>query len=96
MSDISYDQGMPLTNRVAVGLTAVQLISAETIRADTGIQVVAPSSNTGYIFVGQTGVTATTGLLLEPGSSVLVPTRFPSRIYVISDASAQYAYYMVI
>lgn len=79
----------PITNgQVSAGLTAAQL-SATSFPLITGIRVKSIATNTGKVYVGGLGVTASNGYQLVPGSSEHIVATDVNTIYVIADTAAQ-------
>lgn len=81
-----------------VGVTQVQLI-ASSIPVQKGIVIKASNSNTGNIYVGNTGLTintaeATDGFELGPGESLTIEPDNVSKVYLISDAASQRVYFV--
>lgn len=72
--------------QAAVGTSAVQLTAGAVTQ---GVNIKAPSENTGNLYVGITGVTTSNGYPLAPGDSTFVACDNANRIYVISDTAAQ-------
>ena len=77
------------TGQVSVGATATQIIAANTARA--GILITNPSTSV-TVYVGLSGVTAATGAILGPGTSMTLPT--VSAVYGIVATSTQTVSYI--
>jgi hypothetical protein len=76
----------------SVAQTAVTLQAAAAELA-VGVWVKSDSGNTGNIFVGETGVTTSTGYKLEPGESMFINIEALLDIYVISNSGTNTVYY---
>lgn len=74
------------TGQQTVNTTQVQL-SASSKTLSNGVIIKAPSTNSGIIYVGKTGVTTSTGDILEPGESRGYPISNVNLLYIISAAS---------
>ena len=74
------------TGQATVNTTAVQ-VSAASHSLSNGIILKAPSTNSANIYVGLTGVTTSTGDILEPGESRGYPVNNTNLLYIISVAS---------
>lgn len=74
------------TNQVTVNTTQVQ-ISAVSHTLSNGIIIKAPSTNSDNIYVGLTGVTTTTGDMLEPGEVRGYAVSNLNLLYIISASS---------
>lgn len=72
--------------QVSVGTSAVQLTAGA---LKQGVTIKAPSTNSGKLFVGVTGVTTSTGFPLSAGDAVFLAVDNVNRIYVISDTTSQ-------
>lgn len=89
-----------LTGRKSgIGSTPLQ-ITTSSIRADKGVQIYSPATNTADIYVGNSGLTrdsgdATDGFPLSPGDSILFPHRIPSEIYVSTSGSSQKVFFLI-
>lgn len=85
---------IPNTGSKTVGLTVAQL-SPSNRDLSTGVQILALDTNTGDVFVShRANMTpgdndATDGFRLIPGSSVMLPARHESDIYVMSSLADQ-------
>ena len=83
-----------------IGTTAVQLVAASSHLA-TGVQLKAPQSNSGVVYVGTAGVTAdaadaTDGFPLAGGEGLFVPIDDPSKLYVRGSAAGQKVFWFAI
>jgi hypothetical protein len=74
------------TGQRTVSTTQVQL-SLTSKPLSNGVVVKTPVSNTASIFIGLTGVTTTTGDILEPGESRGYPISNINLLYIVSAAS---------
>lgn len=74
------------TGQKTVGTSAVQ-VSAASHTLSNGVILKAPSTNGANIYVGLTGVTTTTGDILEPGESRGYPVNNTNLLYIVSAAS---------
>ena len=74
------------TGHKTVNTTAVQLTSSSTPLIN-GVVIKAPTSNSAAIYVGLTGVTTSTGDILEPGESRGYAVNNLNLLYIISSAS---------
>lgn len=74
------------TGQVTVNTTQVQL-NASSHALNNGIVIKALSSNAVNIIVGLTGVTATTGDIIEPGESRGYAVNNTNLLYIISASS---------
>lgn len=85
-----------------IGVTAGTLVASTSGASSSypntrGIQLYAPSTNTGIIYIGKTSSVAasgalTTGLPVEAGKAVLVPPDYAldaNALYIISDTASQ-------
>jgi len=77
-----------------VGTTAVQITTIS--EQNFGITVKADDDNTGNIFIGDSGVSTTTGFRLKAGQGITVELNNPSALYAIADAADQKIHYMVV
>ena len=83
----------PLTANQTVTTTtlnvAVQL-TTNNAPLNRGIYLQCPSTNAGLLYFGVTGVTTANGFgVAAGGTSVLIPVKDPSTIYVISASANQ-------
>ena len=85
----------------SIGTTPLQLSSAgANIVEMEGVQLLASSGNAGTIYVGfGSGITTdaadtTDGFPLAPGTSVFIPTRRVSDIWVIATISSQKLWFL--
>lgn len=83
-----------------IGTTAVQLVTASS-RLAKGVQLKAPQSNSGVVYVGTAGVTAdaadaTDGFPLSGGEGLFVPIDDPSKLYVRGSATGQKLFWFAI
>ena len=58
-------------------------------RAASGLLVQAPTSNTVSVYVGGSGVTTGTGIILAPGVSISISLADASKLYSIAGAAGQ-------
>jgi len=74
--------------QVTVGLTEVEMTFSGQTKS---IQIESDVENTGFIYIGKTGVTTSTGMVqLEPGASVSMELNDASAaVYAISDTADQ-------
>lgn len=74
--------------QVTVGLTEVEITFSGTTKS---ILIEADCDNSGFIYIGKTGVTTTTAMTkLEPGASLTIELNdTDNAIYAISDTDAQ-------
>jgi len=79
----------------SIGGTAVQLTSS-TVDCRRGILVKAAGANTAKIYVGESGVTSSTGFELAAGEQVVLPVLTPSEVYVVGASGSQAASFVVI
>ncbi len=77
------------TNQVSITSAGVQIVAANAARA--GVLIVNPST-TITVYVGQSGVTISTGLPLLPGASVTLPV--VSAVFGIVASTAQTVGYL--
>lgn len=74
------------TGHITVGTSAVQL-NASSYALINGLIIKAPLANSATIYVGLTGVTTSTGDILEPGESRGYAISNTNLLYIISVAS---------
>lgn len=79
---------------------AVQLTTTW-VKAERGVQIYADVDNPAALYVGNVGVTAdssdsTDGFKLTPDSSILIPTRTPSGIYIIGASGTGKAWWAIV
>lgn len=82
-------------NQSIVSGAAVQLTSSTT-ECRRGIVVRANAANTEVIYVGEVGVSATTGFELSAGDSVVLPVLSADEVYAISAAGTQSACFVIV
>jgi hypothetical protein len=92
----SFDHG----RKSSVGVSAVQLV-ATPLHAAKGIELIAASTNSGTVYVGNADVTAgsadaTDGFPLAPGARLFLPLDDPSKVYVRGSASGQTVFFVVL
>jgi hypothetical protein len=92
----SFDHG----RKSGVGTSAVQLV-ATPLHAAKGIELIAASTNTGTVYVGNADVTAgsaddTDGFPLAPGARLFLPLDDPSKVYVRGSAAGQTVFFVVL
>ncbi len=84
----------PHTGQATVTTSAAPLIAAAsgssqgTPRCNSGLVLYARAANSVSVFVGASGVAASTGYELEPGKALSLDVDDPSKIYVICASSA--------
>ncbi len=91
---------LPPAAPARLALRAVQLVSAAS-HLTKGVQIKAPETNSGVVYVGASGVTAdsadaTDGFPLSPGEGLFVPVDDPSKLYVIASAAGQKVFWFAI
>lgn len=74
------------TGQATVGTSAVQ-VNSSSHTLTNGIIIKAPSTNAANIIVGLTGVTTTTGDIIEPGESRGYSVNNTNLLYIISPTS---------
>lgn len=74
------------TGQVTVNTTQVQ-VNSSSHTLSNGVIIKAPSTNSGNIYVGKTGVTSSTGDVLEPGEARGYAVNNTNLLYIISAAS---------
>ncbi len=74
---------------VSVGTSATALGTGSGGAANAGIMVQAPSSNTASVFVGDSNVTTSNGLEIEPGKGITLPIQDESSVYGIVASGTQ-------
>ena len=87
--EFSEIEALPATinhDTVTVGTTAVQLSDIVVVEA---VAVKALSTNTGIVYVGDSGVTTSNGFELTAGESLTVLIDNVDKIYVIASAASQ-------
>ena len=75
--------------------TSVQITSSTT-NTQRGMVLKAASDNTGSIWVGETGVSTTTGFELSAGEQVVLPVLIASEVFAISSSGTQSASFLII
>ena len=90
---VSYTQPSFVHGQKTVGTSAVQLQTASYSLA-FGAVVKADDNNTGNIYVGEEGVTTSTGFRLAFGQGVKVEINNINKIYVIASAASQKVHYL--
>lgn len=75
--------------------TSVQLTSS-TVDCRKGVLVKANGANTDKIYVGESGVTTTTGFELAATEQVVLPVLTASEVYAISASGTQSASLVII
>jgi hypothetical protein len=78
-ADFSYGQ-------TTIGTTEVQLPAAACVK---GVLVKALSTNTGIVYIGKTGVLATTGYELTAGEAVTIEVDNVNKLFAIADTADQ-------
>ena len=81
--------------------TSAEQMTATSFAAVNGVLVMADSTNTGIIYVGNSDVTAgntagTDGIPLVAGASAVIPINNPNKIYVIASAENQKIYWLAV
>lgn len=84
----------------AIGTSAVQ-ITTTSIACKQGVLVKASSTNTGIVYVGPSGVTASTanatdGMELLAGESFVLPVDNANKVYAIASAPGQKIYFVAL
>jgi hypothetical protein len=90
----------PLNGTQITATTTAAALAASTAPparfAMQGIIVQSIAANTQKVYVGGSGVTATTGIELAAGGSVTLPVFDPRDIYVISASGSQEVHYLIV
>jgi hypothetical protein len=81
--------------QTTVGTSQVQLTSTS-YKAVFGVVLKADNDNTGSVYVGLTGLGATTGFRLKAGEGITIEVDDPSKIYVIASAAAQTVHWVAV
>jgi len=76
------------TLNVANNLTAVQLSSDQPLRF--GVTVLASSTNSNTVYVGNSGVTTTNGFPLSAGASIEVQICNISKLYLVGSGNVRW------
>ena len=90
------------TGRKTVGVTAVALVSSQSVRGNTGVEIYSDAANEGVIYVGSRSTVtansadATDGFPIAAGKSILIPIRNPNDIYVIASEASQKIWWMIV
>ena len=90
------------TGRKEVGLSVIPLVTNESSRGITGIQIYAAGVNTDTVYVGfRDTISAdvdddTDGYAIEPGKAVLLPIKNPNLIYLIAGAASQKIWWIIV
>lgn len=85
----------------SIHTSAVQVVTND-LKCETGLELYAPSANSGTVYVGFSGgITAdgadsTTGFPIVAGGSLLVPTRNANEVYAIGSVSGNRLFWMVV
>jgi len=87
-SDLDSATGI-YSAQVTVGTTAVQLATNQAVHAGCEVVVKADDDNTGYVYIGPSGVTTSTGFRLNPGQSISYRVDNVNRLYAIASAASQ-------
>jgi hypothetical protein len=74
--------GWKTLSAVTVGTSAVALASSQTAKA--GFLVQANAANLNEAYLGDSSVTTSNGLRLDPGDSMFLALRDPSQVFAIS------------
>lgn len=82
-------QQLKTLSAVTVGTSATNLGTGTGGAANAGIMVQAPSTNTASIFLGDSAVTTSTGIELEPGKGVTLPIQDEGTVYGIVASGTQ-------
>jgi hypothetical protein len=82
-------QQLKTLSAVTVSTTATPLGTGTGGAANAGLMVQAPSTNTASIFVGDSSVTTSTGIELEPGKGITLPLQDESAVYGIVASGTQ-------
>lgn len=79
-----------IPEKTAPTVSAEPIISpANTFYTDMGTLLIALKGNTNTVYVGNSAVTAVTGLPLGNGDALFIPGVDPSGIYIIATVAAQ-------
>ena len=84
--DFRHGQTTIGVNAVQIANYPVMLVRGVLLRAP-GVNDTTP--NTDEIWVGKVGVTASNGMAIAPGESMIVPVEDMSQLYAISTAGGQ-------
>lgn len=95
LEDKFENQGSLAFGQTTVGTSEVVLAASQAVPCGFAVVVKALDANTGKVYVGLTGVLATTGFELSAGASVSVYVTNLNLIYVIADTAAQKVCYVV-
>lgn len=81
--------------------TAAGALTATSFSATKGVTVIADSTNTGIIYVGNSDVTAgttaaTDGFPIQAGESVTLEVNNPNLLYVIASVNNQIVYWVAV
>ena len=79
---------------VDVGTAATQL-PANAVRPNYVVVITAKLTNTDPIYIGDSTVTTSTGIRLDPGNSIVYPVRNTNQIYAIAAVTGQSLNYIV-
>lgn len=79
-------------NQVTVGTSRTSLGSNTSLKF--GVVVRADPSNTGNVYVGNSGVTTSSGYLLAPGDAISIEIDNVNKVYVIADTANQKVYWI--
>jgi hypothetical protein len=82
------------TGSITVGTTAVQGPNV-LVAFGREVSLYCPTSNTASVFVGDSTVSPTTGLEIEPGGGALIAVDNLNKLYFISTADNQTVKYAV-
>lgn len=78
--------GLPIYGQYVVTATAAQVIASEPLNTDNPLQVSARTTNTGVVYLGDAGVNASSGYILEPGKTVPISINDVSGLYALGTA----------
>lgn len=88
-SDIAKDLSPDFyVDNISVG-TSVSKVIPEELNVLKGVQLKSLFTNTGIIYIGRSGVSATTGFPLSAGEGLFIPIKDVTKISAISDTAAQ-------
>ncbi len=82
-------QQLKTLSAVTIATTATALGHGSGGAANAGIMVQAPSSNTASVFIGDSAVTTSTGLEIEPGKGITLPIQDEGTVYGVVASGTQ-------
>lgn len=80
----------------AIGSGASVQLTSSSVDCRKGMLVKAAGANTAKIYVGESGVTTTTGFELAATEQVVLPVLTASEVYSIAESGTQSASFVVI